>query len=154
MKGLELPVNIIVIIAIAVLVMVAIGAFFVSGFWKGVSSIDETAAFSAGCGNLRNIYECKASNVNNVVLAGYSPSGTTNAKCNLGYLCAKKGASDVVQCAKLCGCPPVYGDVTTGSLDSTCGGLGGSPPVPSANCGNGACEPGETKSNCKSDCEP
>jgi len=153
-KGMELPVNIIVIIAIAVLVMVAIAAFFVTGFWKPVDSINEVTAFSSGCENLRSIYQCKASNVNKVMLAGYSPSGTTNAKCSLGYLCGKRGASDAIQCAKLCGCLPVYGDITTGNsnvLDGTCSGLGGGPAIP-ASCGNNACEPGETHSNCAVDC--
>ena len=136
MKGLELPVNIIVVIAIAVLVLVALAAFFMTNFWGGAVTIDQTQAFITGCNSLRTLYECKASNVNSVIISGYSPSGTANARCSLGYVCGRRGAADILQCAKLCGCP-IYGE-TGASLDDKCGtggvlsdrGLGGTPGCP------------------------
>ncbi len=119
MKGLELPVNIIVVIAIAVLVMVALGAFFAANFWGNTNIINQQQALSNGCNSLRTLYECKASRVNSVIISGYSPSGMTNAKCSLGYVCGKQGAADTVACAKMCGCQ-IYGERGT-SLDDKCG---------------------------------
>lgn len=148
MKGLELPINAIVVIAIAVIVMIAIAGFFVSGFWNGVTSINEAEAFSKGCASLKALYECKASNVNNVIISGYNPPGTTNAQCRLGYLCWRRGASSTGQCIKLCGCLPIYGEEGSGGLDVTCGGAAAAP-----GCNNdGTCGALETPLNCPSDC--
>lgn len=100
MKGLELPINVIVVVALAVLVLVVISAFFLSNFFGGAGTIDEAAAFTTGCGSLRAL-GCRPADVNNVCITGYSENAEDKG---LGYLCIKRGADDTAKCAKLCGC--------------------------------------------------
>lgn len=50
MKGLSLPINLVVIIAICVLVLLAVAAFFAGGFGGGTASISDSAALQKGCG--------------------------------------------------------------------------------------------------------
>lgn len=93
-KGLELPLNAIIVIAIAVLVLVALFTFFGSQFFSGSGQVDIQKVFGAGCTALRFSYACEHSKVNEVTIDGTS----------LGYACSQKGFVDTVQCAKACGC--------------------------------------------------
>ncbi len=50
MKGMSLPINLVVIIAICVLVLLAVAAFFAGGFGSGAASIGDSSALQKGCG--------------------------------------------------------------------------------------------------------
>jgi len=54
MKGISLPINMIVIIAISVIVLLAIAAFFMGGFIGGSTTISDQSALSSGCGTWKN----------------------------------------------------------------------------------------------------
>jgi len=54
MKGISLPINMIVIIAISVIVLLAIAAFFMGGFLRGSVTISDQQALSDGCGIWKN----------------------------------------------------------------------------------------------------
>jgi hypothetical protein len=106
MKGLELPISMIVIIAIAVLVLVVVAAFFSGYFGTGVGSIGLEDAFSRGCAALRAGYECKPANVNLVQITDYKFSASDTAPYHtLAEICTKKNlGTDATICAKACGC--------------------------------------------------
>ena len=49
MKGISLPINIIIIVAIAVIALVSLGAFFFSASSGGISQTDAQRIFGTGC---------------------------------------------------------------------------------------------------------
>ncbi|HLD38909.1 MAG TPA: hypothetical protein VJB05_01190 [archaeon] len=49
MKGISLPTNMIIIVAIAALVLVAFGAFFLTSTGGGISDADAQRIFAGGC---------------------------------------------------------------------------------------------------------
>ena len=51
MKGISLPVNMIVILAIVILLLLVVGSFFMSGMAGSMSQADAIQAFSDGCRN-------------------------------------------------------------------------------------------------------
>ncbi|MBR9682212.1 MAG: hypothetical protein GOV02_00920 [Candidatus Aenigmarchaeota archaeon] len=57
-KGLELPVNVLVVVAIAVIVLLGIVALFMSGFGSAASSITTTAEWNEECASV--IVNCDA----------------------------------------------------------------------------------------------
>jgi len=103
MKGLELPINIIIVIAIAVLALVIVSIFFVSNFSGGSDSIGLESALQSGCTNLRALYSCDSTKMTEVKIPNYNINGK---QASLADVCVKKGVSDNAQCAqKLCSCP-------------------------------------------------
>lgn len=126
MKGLDLPVNMIVIIAIAVLVLVVIAAFFTAQTGGGFGNIALEEAFNRGCATWRSTYNCASPTF---TVSGYSLPGQTGP-ASFSAICAQKvgGAQGGVvdqnainQCRKLCGCPESTIVIPTG---------GGPPPPP------------------------
>ncbi|MBI4163127.1 MAG: hypothetical protein HY513_05575 [Candidatus Aenigmarchaeota archaeon] len=111
MRGLELPINIIVIIAIAVLVLTVIAAFFTGALGGGTNAIATEQAFQKGCQLLRTVQACDSGRIEFVTIAGYraSQNGITADATSPGVpmltVCTLKGASDASTCAQLCGCP-------------------------------------------------
>lgn len=103
MKGISLPINVIVIIAIAVLVLVVLSAFFIGGFQDPVNEIELQQAMSAGCANLKQLYQCNENAVNTVYIPGFDPKGE-GRECTLSTACALKAYSNVRECAQACGC--------------------------------------------------
>ncbi|MBI2172832.1 MAG: hypothetical protein HYT73_01310 [Candidatus Aenigmarchaeota archaeon] len=112
-KGMELPINMIVIIALAVLILVIITAFTTSQFGGGVSSISQEAAFAQLCTQYRG---------------GGCTTGWQNFRTNvqgagsltLQTICQNKfGTSSTEEiCKQNCGCLTVGG-----------GPSGGLPPI-------------------------
>jgi hypothetical protein len=113
MKGLELPINMIIIIAIALLVIVVVSAFFLQNFSGNGNSISIESAFSQGCNYLNEVYGCNASRVNDVCLISYRDSSYS-----LGYACKQKYAKDTLSCTRLCGCTSF--DDSANSLSDKC----------------------------------
>jgi hypothetical protein len=56
-KGIELPVNAVIIIALAIFVLLMIAAFF-SGSGKSINSAQINTAFNEGCSQLSSSYSC------------------------------------------------------------------------------------------------
>ena len=130
-KGLELPVNMIVVVTVAVLVLVVVAAFLITNFSNNAGIIDLNSALASGCSNLRAFYGCSPDGVGQVMISQYKEPGT-NKQCNLGNICAKSGITDSKLCAKYCGCEVETGAGAT--LKSACTGRQDvTPTMPSAN---------------------
>jgi hypothetical protein len=112
MKGIELPINILVIVAIAVIVLLGLVALYFIGsdpFNKGISI---SSLKNVGCGNFTLAYDCgkRGQKTSDVQLPANSYGEST-----LYNLCKNKlGMTDVVstttideievQCRQMCGC--------------------------------------------------
>ena len=116
-KGLELPINMIVVIAIAVLVLVVVAAFFVGRIGGGGDEIALTAAFNTGCNNLRSVHNCVVGDIGTITVPGYVPSGESISAYPNGYpfgnICQRKGFSPT-DCARACGCSVSGGTTSSG----------------------------------------
>ena len=99
----------IVVIAIAVLVLVVVAAFFAGRIGSGTGDINLEAAFAQGCNNLRSIHNCAVSEISLITVQGYLPQGTSATQYPNGYpfggVCTAKGFSALAECAVACGCP-------------------------------------------------
>ncbi|MBI5332749.1 MAG: hypothetical protein HZB65_04195 [Candidatus Aenigmarchaeota archaeon] len=103
MKGMSLPMEVMVIIAVVVLVMVVLVAFFIEGSGKEIDKIDKNAAFGEGCARLGTYYKC-----------AYSDDKTKEAALkeiilkdqgSLLDVCKSLGFSDADACWRACSCP-------------------------------------------------
>ena len=65
MKGIELPVNSVIVIALAIMVLLMMAAFFMNA---DVSSTNVESAWSQGCNVLKNTYNCDASKVSSIIV--------------------------------------------------------------------------------------
>ena len=92
-KGLELPVNAIIFIAIALLVLISIAGFFFN-FYSD-SSVDTKKAFAEGCASLRSFHSCDHKEINQVSIENM----------NFGLVCGRNGYGNTADCAHACGCP-------------------------------------------------
>ena len=108
-KGMELPINMIVVIAIAVLVLVVVAAFFAGRLGAGTNDIALESAFNNGCTTLRAVYNCDYTRAGDVKVRNYAPPGQTAPTEGWafggsgGSICDRKGLADP-QCAIACGC--------------------------------------------------
>ena len=116
-KGLSLPINLIVILAIAILVMVVVAAFFVGAVTPGIGGISLDSALGKACQVWRDTYACSddAITIKNVK---YKEKGDAAPKdYSVEKLCEIKGWSEsrtvgtganavtVNECKRNCGCP-------------------------------------------------
>ncbi len=73
-KGISLPVEMIVIIALAVIVLLAAGAFFAVGFMPGAGQTEDVAAWQRACGTMK-LRGCTltdfTTNANSITVPGY-----------------------------------------------------------------------------------
>jgi hypothetical protein len=106
MKGLELPISMIVVIAIAILVLVVIAAFFTGWFTGGTIDIERENALNRACNTFRIVYNCDTTQIGNVDVQ-YKEIGEATPQTHKLYpeLCNKKGFTAPEQCAIRCGCP-------------------------------------------------
>ena len=74
MKGISLPINMVVIIAVAVIVLLSLAAFFMSGFVQPTAKMSDTDAWNTGCGMWR-MRGCKLADVDDITILGYDPNG-------------------------------------------------------------------------------
>ncbi len=122
MKGLEMPINMIVVVAIAVLVLVVVAAFFAGRLGGGSDEIALTAAFNTGCNTLRSVHNCVVASITSgsIRIPGYAPPGeqVNPNGYDFSLVCSRKGYS-ASDCARVCGC-------TIGT--SSGGFIGGTPP--------------------------
>ncbi len=105
----------IIVIAVAVLVLVVISAFFITNFGNSTQSINWQSARSDGCGILRVNYGCDPKYVNQVSVS----VGGKDGICSLGRVCKQLGSTDGRACAKSCGCY-ISSDSANPGLPSGC----------------------------------
>jgi hypothetical protein len=109
MKGLELPVNMIIVIALAVLVLVVIAAFFATQTGSGFNTIALESSFSSACNQLRTAYSCGESGlVGNNIRAQLRPGDSDTKEYTLADLCNMKNLATTPPinnaCYRSCGC--------------------------------------------------
>jgi hypothetical protein len=67
LKGISLPVNAVIIIALAVMVLLLVAAFLGGGI-TNIGQVNVENAWTKGCDVLKKTYNCRAEDVDNVVL--------------------------------------------------------------------------------------
>ncbi len=107
MKGLSLPINLIVILAIAVMILVIVSAWFVGVFTTQQLTAADEDAFRSGCQRLRLDYSCAVSPTT-ITISGYRPFANSPAEGDtLLTACIRKfpeNGRDIDACKEKCGC--------------------------------------------------
>lgn len=120
MKGLSLPINVLVIVVIAIIVLLGVVAIYFGGFSPFSSAISVEGAKNAACGEL--VRKNCAVNPGAIVIQNFDANNDTNINpgseatltalaCNagsdnLGRLCACfYSRTTNIDCKRLCGCP-------------------------------------------------
>jgi hypothetical protein len=110
MRGLSLPINAIIIIGLAILVLVVIAAFFGTNISIGSRNIEREQALDRACREYRDLYKCAPSSMANVRVpysepGNLCPPSTSGAivQCSLINLCEMQGLT-ITECEKRCGC--------------------------------------------------
>jgi hypothetical protein len=104
-----LPINMIVIIAIAMLILVVVGAYFAGAFGSTTQTISLESAFNQACNQIVAAYNCDA-NFINTVKVNYKEAGAANPTPHSLYqLCGLKSidmssTTGTTTCLRLCGC--------------------------------------------------
>lgn len=107
MKGLELPVNMIIVIAVAVLVLVVIAAFFAGQTTSGFNTVSLQNAFAEACGNLRLAYSCSENGLELAKTKANLKASEPDKEYSVADLCRLKGIQTFGNpnpCLKACGC--------------------------------------------------
>jgi len=113
MKGIELPINILIIVAVAVIVLIAVIAMFYPAFTSGGGTVSLEQAKQQACRSLSEGYKCSTTiGLNTILVDNYdvSGNGVPNENVdNLLTMCTRiyriSGANINSDCRKLCGCP-------------------------------------------------
>jgi len=92
---MQLPVNAVVVISAAALVLAVAAAFFSGQIYTGLNAIEAEQLYSKACSVLRT--DCDA-DLDFVSADGYS----------LTEICLAKGIAYSADCAQSCGCPATY----------------------------------------------
>ncbi|MBI5347585.1 MAG: hypothetical protein HZB66_03170 [Candidatus Aenigmarchaeota archaeon] len=101
MKGMSLPINIIVILIVVLLVLLAVAAFFAGGFGGGTGTMSDTAALQKGCGMWMS-RGCKTGEAGSITILGYRPQGATD-DVKLAVACNRVlGTPDTDKCWDYC----------------------------------------------------
>jgi hypothetical protein len=107
MKGVELPINILVVVAIAVIVLLGLIAMYFIGFTPFSTSISIEGVKNAACGEL--VRKGCDDLTNTILTPGFSSDGNTvidEATDNLDTLCENfYNRTSETDCKQLCGCP-------------------------------------------------
>ncbi len=116
MKGIELPINALIIIAVALLVLLGIVALWMSGWSGGSQGVTIEAAKAAGCGALmRNSSGCTGADPSYIYFNGNTPpvpkfdvngDSSINTEDNMTALCMRYygTGTDKNACRRVCGC--------------------------------------------------
>jgi hypothetical protein len=117
-KAVELPVNVLVIVAIAVIVLLGLVVLYFIGFDPFSGSISITSLRNQGCGNFTLNYDCgsRGATTSDIILPANSYGVT-----NLLDLCTQKfGVSGDSECRAFCGCGGVIGGSSPGPGPGPC----------------------------------
>ncbi len=110
MKGIELPINILVVIAVAVIVLLGVIALYFGGFIKPAELINQEAAKSKYCALvMRDPIGCATVSTAGIGVTDFDTNGdgvidaadTLQALCETYYNVA---AGDEAACRRTCGC--------------------------------------------------
>ena len=102
-KGLALPIEMIVIVAVALIVLVVVAAFFAAQFGTGANTIELQQAKSKACGALLSAYNCDPNAVNTIKITLSDGTSMT-----LMQLCQKEGITTKEACVNSCaGCKQI-----------------------------------------------
>jgi len=102
MKGIELPINVLVIVAIAVIVLLGLVVLYFIGFNPFSGSVSLNSLKNTGCSNFSLNYGCgsRGATTSSISLPANSYGVTTLYALCTGYL----NVSTEAQCRQLCGC--------------------------------------------------
>ncbi len=112
-KGISLPVEMIVIIALAVIVLLAAGAFFIAGWLPGQVSTIDTQAWSNGCGMVK-LRGCTSASDMNLKITNYDPGKDGNDDSVFDACKRAVGGTSTSDCFNLC-CNPTSPGTNTPS---------------------------------------
>ena len=108
-KAVSLPINMIIIMIIAVITLLVVIAFFLPQWFAQTNSIGVEQAFSKGCTMLQGIYKCSSDSVSEVKISDFDADNdpSTEGDNTLLDVCKKKFNDPGVtakQCAQACNC--------------------------------------------------
>ncbi len=92
LKGISLPVNSVIIIALAVMVLLMLAAFF-TGVFRQTGSVDVGNAWTQGCSILKHTYNCNGSKVAEIKTSDITGD---NVDDSLLVVCRAKYKDDTV----------------------------------------------------------
>ena len=98
-KGMALPINMVVILAVAMLILVVVGAFFSGYFGGGTLDI----ALNQACNQFVTIYNCDETKLDRVTVMYTLPGKSDQEAVSLKRLCELKGYNSET-CMRVCGC--------------------------------------------------
>lgn len=136
MKGISLPINTIVVVAIAILVLMVMAGFFSLNVGSGINTIQLNSAISSACNVLTSTYNCDPNRLDDakarIKLPGQSEEtsvplydGSQTSLCVLAGV-DPGNAEAVNQCLSKCGCTSF---TTTTTLRQPVQPPGGGPPI-------------------------
>lgn len=109
MKGIELPINVLIIVVIAIIVLIALVSMFYNPVNVGGSVVGLDNAKSQACRSLSVGYGCdKNADLDDIMVYDFDANGDGNmdSEDTLMALCEDKYAiGDESACRQLCGCP-------------------------------------------------
>ena len=108
-KGIELPINVLVIIAVAVIVLLGIIALYFGGFIGPAGAMSSEGAKVKYCGVLmKDLHGCSTVDPDTILITDFDANddGTCcDANDNLGALTRTfYGATDAISSRAVCGC--------------------------------------------------
>lgn len=104
-KGISLPINMLVILAVAVIVLLAVVAFFFSNVVTSNKSVSLSTAWSNACTRVITTYGCSVDSVNSALDAGTFLVRYGNGTSPFDEICQiKLGTTDIAACISECGC--------------------------------------------------
>lgn len=108
MKGLSLPIETIVIVLVAVLVLVVMAAFFSGWFGQQSIQMQRENALSSACQQFKTIYNCDSDEINTGVIQYKDLGESEESSYSVAALCDKLGiawdTSEDNACLRKCSC--------------------------------------------------
>jgi len=105
MKGVELPINVLVVVAIAIIVLLGVVVLYFIGFNPFSGSVSLTSLKNAGCSNYSLNYNCGSRG--GITTKTLSLPSNSYGVFTLQTLCEKYlgvTVDDTAGCARVCGC--------------------------------------------------
>jgi hypothetical protein len=109
MKGISLPINAIVIVAIAVLVLVVVAAFFSGMLIPSSLEIQRESALNKACNTWRLSYNCHTDQYDEPLVSYTDPAYPDDDSFSVQTLCELTGITTEEACRVKCNCPEVEG---------------------------------------------